>query len=385
MPDISMRKFFSQTWAPGLFLTAATLIALGVANSSLLGWYRHFLDTPLGLEALHLRKPWLLWVNDGLMAVFFFQVGLEIKREILVGELSTVKRLALPLIAAMGGMIVPAAIYAGINAHDAIGLRGWAIPAATDIAFALGVLSLMGSRVPGGLKVFLAAAAIIDDLGAILIIAFFYTAALSLPMLGGAAACIGLLIALNAFGARIASPYLLAGALLWFCVLKSGVHPTLAGVATALAIPESLIRRLEHGIKPWVDFGILPVFAFCNAGLVFAGISLHSLAQPITLGVALGLIAGKAIGIFSSSLLVVRIGWAEFPAQVSRRQLFGVACLCGIGFTMSLFIGTLAFGDEGGNLNLVKLGVMSGSAVSAILGSAILGAALRRDAMGPAR
>ena len=370
-----MQKFFSQAWAPGIMLAMATLIALGVANSSLLAGYQHLLEAPLGFSALQLRKPMLLWVNDGLMAVFFLLVGLEIKREILVGELSNMKRRALPLIAAAGGMLAPAAIYASINAQDGIAIRGWAIPAATDIAFALGVLSLLGSRVPASLKVFLTAIAIIDDLGAILIIACFYTASLSMPMLGAAAVCLVLLIALNAFGVRITAPYLLVGAVLWFCVLQSGVHPTLAGVATALAIPRNLLGRLEHAIKPSVDFGILPVFAFCNAGLSFAGISLSTFARPITLGVALGLILGKAIGIFGSSLAVVRVGWAELPALVDGRQLFGVACLCGIGFTMSLFIGTLAFGDTGDSMNLVKLGVMSGSAAAAILGSAILAGA----------
>ena len=370
-----MQKFFSQAWAPGISLTVASLLALGVANSALLGGYQQFLDAPLGVEALLLRKPLLLWVNDGLMAVFFFLVGLEIKREVLVGALSSVRRLALPLVAAAGGMVVPALIYAGINAHDTAALRGWAIPAATDIAFALGVLSLLGSRVPASLKVFLTAIAIIDDLGAILIIALFYTASLSLPMLGGAAVCVGLLMALNALNVRSTSSYLIVGAALWFCVLKSGVHPTLAGVATALAIPEPLIERLEHALKPSVDFGILPIFAFCNAGLSFAGISLGSLAHPITLGVALGLVAGKAIGIFSASSLALRLGWAELPALVNGGQLFGVAALCGIGFTMSLFIGTLAFGAADEYPNLVKLGVMTGSVVAAILGSVILSVA----------
>jgi len=370
-----MQKFFSQAWAPGIVLSAATLVALGVANSTLLGAYQQLLDAPLGFETLHLRKPLLLWVNDGLMAVFFFLVGMEIKREILVGELSSARKLALPLLAAAGGMFVPALIYAGINAHDSVAIRGWAIPAATDIAFALGVLSLLGARVPASAKVFLTAIAIIDDLGAILIIAFFYTASLSLPMLGGAAICIAVLAGLNACGVRIASPYLLVGTVLWFCVLKSGVHPTLAGVATAMAIPRTLLDRLEHALKPSVDFAILPVFAFCNAGLSLAGISLASLAHPITLGVAAGLVAGKAVGIFSASLLAVRLGWAELPALVSSAHLFGVAALCGIGFTMSLFIGTLAFGDAGEYPNLVKLGVLSGSVLAAILGSLILWAA----------
>jgi len=372
-----MQKFFSQPWAPGVLLSAATLIALGVANSPLLDAYQQLLAAPLGVAALHLRKPLLLWVNDGLMAVFFFLVGQEIKREILVGELYSVRKLALPLVAALGGMLAPALIYAGINAHDPTAIRGWAIPAATDIAFALGVLSLLGARVPASLKVFLTAIAIIDDLGAILIIAFFYTASLSWPMLGGAGICIGLLVALNAAGVKIVSPYLLIGAVLWFCVLKSGVHPTLAGVATALAIPRESIDRLEHAIKPPVDFGILPVFAFSNAGLSFAGMSLASLAHPITLGVAVGLLAGKAIGIFVSSMLAVRLGSAELPAGAGARALFGVAVLCGIGFTMSLFIGTLAFGESGPYPDLVKLGVMTGSAAAAILGSLILGTTAR--------
>jgi NhaA family Na+:H+ antiporter len=375
-----MQKLLSQGWLPGVVLTVAAAAALLTANSSLLPRYEQMLGWPLGLEVLHLRKPLLLWVNDGLMAVFFLVVGLEIKREILVGELSSRRRLALPLIAAAGGMLVPALIYAGINAHDEVAIRGWAIPAATDIAFALGVLSLLGARVPAALKVFLTAIAIIDDLGAILIIAFFYTASLSQPMLAGAAVCVAVLVAMNALGVRRIAAYLLVGAVLWFFVLKSGVHPTLAGVATALAIPAPALEKLEHAVKPWVDFGILPIFAFCNAGLSVAGMSLATLAQPIAAGVALGLVAGKAIGIFLSSLLVVKLGWAELPARVSVRQLFGVACLCGIGFTMSLFIGSLAFGDSGEHPNLVKLGVMSGSLVAATLGTAFLAGARGRPA-----
>lgn len=374
-----MQKFFSQEWAPGIVLTAAAALALSIANSPLQGMYQDLLQLPLGLEALHLRKPLLLWVNDALMAVFFFLVGLEIKREICVGELSSARRLALPLFAAIGGMLTPALIYAGINAHDSLGLRGWAIPCATDIAFALGVLSLLGSRAPASLKVFLTAVAIIDDLGAILIIAFFYTDALSLPMLGAAAGCIAVLFALNRAGVTRALPYLLTGAILWYCVLKSGVHPTLAGVATALAIPmtkdaagHSAFDTLEQGVKPWVNFAILPLFAFSNAGLSMAGMSLRSVAHPVTLGIVVGLVLGKAAGIFGTCWAMVRLGWAEMPAQASPVHVFGVACLCGIGFTMSLFIGMLAFGEGNEYAELVKLGVMSGSIIAASAGAAVL-------------
>jgi NhaA family Na+:H+ antiporter len=261
-----------------------------------------------------------------------------------------------------------------------VALRGWAIPSATDIAFALGVLSLLGSRAPSSLKVFLTAVAIIDDLGAILIIAFFYTAAVSLPMLGGAAVCAAALLLLNLAGVRHAAAYVAVGAVLWFCVLKSGVHPTLAGVATALAIPlrggkpgkEPLLERLEHALKPWVNFLILPIFAFANAGLELSGMEPSAFTHSITLGIVLGLLLGKALGIFATCWGLARLGWAELPAGASGTQVFGVACLCGIGFTMSLFIGSLAFGDAGESANLVKLGVMSGSVLSAGIGAAIL-------------
>jgi NhaA family Na+:H+ antiporter len=375
-----MQKFFSQEWAPGIVLTAAAVAALCIANSPLRELYAHWLALPLGPAALHLHKPIILWVNDALMAVFFFLVGLEIKREILVGELSSPRRVALPLVAAAGGMAVPATIYVALNHGDATALRGWAIPSATDIAFALGVLSLIGSRAPASLKVFLTAVAIIDDLGAVLIIAFFYTEALSLGMLGGAAVCAVALLILNLAGVRRAIAYLAVGAVMWFCVLKSGVHPTLAGVATALAIPlrggapgaEPMLDRLEHALKPWVNFLILPVFAFANAGLEWSGMAPATFTHSITLGIVLGLVVGKALGIFGTCWGLVRLGWAELPAGASQTQLFGVACLCGIGFTMSLFIGTLAFGDAGEQANLVKLGVMGGSVVSAAAGATIL-------------
>ena len=375
-----MQKFLSQEWAPGIVLTAAAVVALCIANSPLRDLYAQLLTLPLGPEALHLRKPFLLWVNDALMAVFFFLVGLEIKREVLVGELSSARRLALPLVAAVGGMALPAAIYVALNHGDATALRGWAIPSATDIAFALGVLSLIGSRAPASLKVFLTAVAIIDDLGAILIIAFFYIEALSLVMLAGAAACAVALLALNLTGVRRVPAYLAVGAVMWYCVLKSGVHPTLAGVATALAIPlkggppgdEPLLDRLEHALKPWVNFLILPVFAFANAGLELSGMAPSSLTHSITLGIALGLLVGKALGIYAACWGLARLGWGELPVGASQLQLLGVACLCGIGFTMSLFIGTLAFGDAGEQTNLVKLGVMSGSIVSAAAGATIL-------------
>ena len=376
-----MQKFLARDWAPGIVLTAAAVLALLIANSGLKHLYEQALALPLGFEVLHLRKPLLLWVNDALMAVFFFLVGLEIKREILLGELSTLRRLALPLFAAVGGMLLPAMLYVALNFRDAVALRGWAIPSATDIAFALGVLSLIGSRAPGSLKVFLTAVAIIDDLGAILIIAFFYTDTLAPAMLAGAAICGVALYALNRAGVRRISPYCLVGVLMWYLVLKSGVHPTLAGVATALAIPlrgapttrrEPPLDWLEHALKPWVNFLILPIFAFANAGLELADLAPSTLTHSITLGIVIGLLLGKSLGIFSTCWAVSRLGWAEMPAAASPTQLFGVACLCGIGFTMSLFIGGLAFGDAGEHINLVKLGVMSGSALSAATGAAVL-------------
>ncbi|MEP7099184.1 MAG: Na+/H+ antiporter NhaA, partial [Burkholderiales bacterium] len=324
-------------------------------------------------------KPLLLWVNDLWMAVFFFVVGLEIKREVLAGELASVKQASLPAVAAVGGMIVPALIYVALNHADAIALRGWAIPTATDIAFALGILMLLGSRVPASLKIFLTAVAIIDDLGAIVVIAAFYTAQLSLPMLAAAGGGIVLLVLLNRAKVMNIGPYVVIGLLIWVCVLKSGIHATLAGVVTAMAIPlsdgkgGSPLETAEHALHPWVAFAVLPMFAFANAGVNLQGVSLGTLAQGIPLGIALGLVLGKAVGVFGASWLLLKLTRGDLPAGASTRQFFGVCVLCGIGFTMSLFIGGLAFvGQDPAYETQVKLGVLGGSLMAGVIGVLLL-------------
>ena len=363
-------------------LALAALVALVVSNSGLAPLYRQFIDmrgeVRIGGDWLVLAKPLLLWVNDLWMAVFFFVVGLELKREVLAGELASVKRAALPAIAALGGMVVPALIYAALNHGDAVALRGWAIPTATDIAFALGILMLLGPRVPASLKVFLTAVAIIDDLGAIVVIAVFYTAQLSVPMLLAAGVGGLVLFAMNRLRVAHIGPYVVVGLVVWVCVLKSGIHATLAGVATALAIPlrapdgSSPLETAEHALHPWVAFAVLPIFAFANAGVNLDGVSLATLTQGVPLGIALGLVAGKAIGVFGASWLLIRLGSA-LPVGATWRQFFGVCVLCGIGFTMSLFIGGLAFAGQGAAYETqVKLGVLLGSLAAGVLGAALL-------------
>jgi Na+:H+ antiporter, NhaA family len=391
----ALRRFFAAESAGGIVLAGATVAALLLSNSPWGIDYEAFRQLPgevrIGNDALVLAKPLILWVNDLWMAVFFLVVGLEIKRELVVGELSTFRQALLPLGAAIGGMAAPAAIYAALNWHDAIALRGWAIPAATDIAFALGILLLLGSRVPASLKVFLTAVAIIDDLGAIAVIAFFYTANLSLTMLLLAGVGIVLLFLLNRAGVKSVLPYLALGALIWLCVLKSGVHATLAGVVTAFAIPlrtegeegHSPLEALEHALHPWVAFAVLPMFAFANAGVVLHGLSLGTLAESVPLGIAAGLVLGKAVGVFGASWLLAVTGAAELPDGANRWQFFGVCVLCGVGFTMSLFIGGLAFeGQDPAYETQVKLGVLGGSLIAGVLGTFILMRAERRS---PAR
>jgi Na+:H+ antiporter, NhaA family len=387
---IRLRAALRHEAAGGVLLLLAAILALILDNSPLEWLYDRLLDTPVSLRAgsFGIDKPLLLWINDGLMALFFLAVGLELKRELLVGDLSSRRRAVLPLIAALGGMVVPAVIYTAINAGNPAGLKGWAIPAATDIAFAVGVLAVLGNRVPPSLKIFLLALAIIDDLGAIVIIALFYTQdlsplALGLAMLGCAA-----LWGLNRADVRGFTPYVLVAVFMWVCVLKSGVHATLAGVALALAIPlrqqgaglsrlaparppRSMLERLEHGLKPWVQFGIAPLFAFANAGVSLAGITLASLVAPVPLGIAAGLFLGKQLGIFVATWLAVRLGLAEMPSGASWRQVYGTAALGGIGFTMSLFIGSLAFPDPVHAVS-VRVGVLAGSLASALLGYAVL-------------
>ena len=386
VPTAFMR-FFAHESAGGIVLGVAALAALIVSNSPLAPWYEAFLRTPgeLGLgKTLVLQKTLLVWVNDLWMAVFFFLVGLEIKREFVEGELADRRQAVLPLAAALGGMVVPALIYSAINWGDPQALVGWAIPAATDIAFAIGIVMLLGSRVPASLKVFLAAVAIIDDLGAIVVIALFFTDKLSVTALAGAGVGLALLFMLNRMKVMRVDIYAAVGLLIWVFVLKSGVHATLAGVLTAMAVPArdleggSPLQRIEHGLHPWVAFLILPVFAFCNAGVNLAGTSPAALVEPVTLGITLGLVLGKAIGVFGSSWLMLRSGLAVAPAGASRLQLLGVCVLCGIGFTMSLFIGGLAFDGLGTAFEAkLKLGVLAGSLVAGLLGAAILIAADR--------
>ncbi len=373
--------FMKHDAASGIVLLGAALLALVLQNSPLSWLYDGLLDTPvtIGVGAIVIDKPLLLWINDGLMAVFFFLVGLEIKRELIVGELSTAKQASLPLIAAVGGMLVPALIYSTINWTDDIALHGWAIPAATDIAFAVGVLALLGSRVPTALKVFLLALAIIDDLGAIIIIAFFYTSHLSLAALGLAGLGIAALAVFNTRGVTRIAPYAIVGVFIWLCVLKSGVHATLSGVVTALAVPltiprgetQSTLVRTEEGLHPWVTFGVLPLFAFGNAGVTLAGMTLEKIFSAIPMGIAFGLFIGKPIGIFGFSFAAIKLKLAGKPEGATWAQIFGVSILGGIGFTMSLFIGMLAFVDADRAAE-IRIGVLVGSIMSAIVGYLVL-------------
>jgi Na+:H+ antiporter, NhaA family len=377
-----LKAFIDSEAASAVPLLAATVLALALANSPLAGPIEAALDTRLGVSwrFVELSKPLLLWINDGLMAIFFLLVGLEIKREIVEGELSQPSQVALPIAGALGGMIVPGVIYAALNWRDPLALGGWAIPTATDIAFSLGVLAALGSRVPLALKVFLTTLAIVDDLGAIVIIAAFYTDQLSLMALAFAALFIAGLAILNLTGVRRLAPYLVLGTALWLSVLKSGVHATLAGVVLALFIPlkgagEADAARpaiwLEHVIKPWSVWVIMPVFAFANSGLSLAGLSLSSLLQPVSLGIVAGLFLGKQIGILLGAGLLIALGIAAMPNGGSWRRLHGVAILGGVGFTMSLFIGTLAF-DDGAQQAQVRLGVLAGSLLSAAAGYLVL-------------
>jgi Na+:H+ antiporter, NhaA family len=365
----------------GVVLCLATIAALIVANSPLGPHYSALLEMKgeIRIGSLGLSKGLDHWINDGLMAIFFLLIGLEIKREAVEGALASIKQAALPIIAAIGGFVIPAAIYAAVNWGDAATLRGWAIPAATDIAFALGVCAMLGRAVPASLKTFLLALAIIDDLMAIVVIAIFYTAELSVTALALAAIGVAALVVLNWCDVRKPSLYLLAGVFTWVCVLKSGVHATLAGVAVGLAMPltrhdgHSLLEDTEHALKPWVSFVIVPIFAFANAGVSLAGLTLAKLAAPIPLGIVAGLVIGKQVGVFSASFLAIRLGIAAPPAGATMAKLYGIAVLTGIGFTMSLFIGTLAFDDET-VLAQVRLGVLAASLVSGVAAAMLLAA-----------
>ena len=375
-----IQEFIKLETSGGVVLMIAAICAMIIANTPLSANYDLILGTyiKVGIGNFEIAKPAILWINDGLMAIFFFLVGLEIKREVLAGELSSFDKAILPIMAAIGGMAVPGIIFAIVNWGTPENLNGWAIPTATDIAFALGILALIGSRAPIALKIFLLAIAIIDDLGAIVIIAIFYTSelsinALSISMIGFAAA-----IALNRLGIQRTAPYLLVGVIMWVFVLKSGVHATLAGVLIAFTIPlktknedEALLYKMEHGLHPWVAFLILPVFAFANAGVNFTGIGIDDLLQPLTLGIAVGLFLGKQIGVFLATWIGVKSGIARLPENVTWRHVYGVACLTGVGFTMSLFIGSLAFGDAD-EMNAVRLGVVLGSVLSGLFGYVLL-------------
>ena len=373
-----IQRFFQLEAASGLLLIAAAVLALLISNSPFAHFYSSLLDVPVAVQvgALNIAKPLLLWINDGLMAIFFLLVGLELKREVVYGQLATPSQIILPGAAAIGGMLVPALVYAWFNQGDSEAMRGWAIPMATDIAFALGVLALLGSRVPTSLKLFLMTLAIIDDLGAIIVIALFYSSELSsLSLMLAGAALIGL-FALNRLGVRQLGPYLLLGLFLWVCVLKSGVHATLAGVALAFFIPvkgndpeHSPLATLEHALHGWVAFGILPLFAFANAGVSLQGMNLQSFLQPVPLGIAAGLLLGKTVGVLGLTAIAVFTRMARLPEGANWGQLLGVAVLCGIGFTMSLFVGSLAFTpDVSPYAGQDRMGILTGSLLAAVLG-----------------
>ena len=386
-------RFFSHEASGGILLGLSAIAALIVANSALQPSYDWLLNLPfavtLGGEGL--EKPLILWINDGLMAVFFFLIGLELKREILEGKLKNPRDVILPGLAAVGGMAVPALVYLFFNWGNPDTIGGWAIPAATDIAFALSVLALVGSRVPAALKVFLLTLAILDDLGAIVIIALFYTAELKVDYLFLSLLPLGAMLWLNLKGSHRMAPILLLGVVLWVLVLKSGVHATLAGVITAFLIPlkdkwgKSPLHALEHGLSPYVLFFIVPVFAFANAGVSLAGIELGDMLAPLPLGIALGLILGKQIGVFGATWATVKLGFAQLPHGVTWAHIYGLSCLAGIGFTMSLFIGSLSFGDPE-LMNAVRLGVLSGSLISGVVGFAVLrmSATAQEEEAGPA-
>lgn len=385
-----LRDFLQKESAGGIVLIFAAALALAVANSPLAANYMSLLDVPVvfAIDSFVIDKPLLLWINDGLMAVFFFLVGLEVKREVLEGQLSSWSKASLPLVAALGGMALPALVFIGLNLGTPDNIQGWAIPAATDIAFALGILSLLGPRVPVALKALLLAIAVIDDIGAIAIIALFYSGEIDTGMLAAAAM---VFIAMLALGrAKVAStiPYVLLAILMWAFVLKSGVHATLAGVAAALTIPldrssdHGPLERMEHALHPWVAFLVIPVFGFANAGVTLVGLEPSALLNPLPLGIALGLLIGKQLGIFGFAWLAVKMKLASLPDEVNWRQIHALSLLAAIGFTMSLFIGNLAF-TTADQIDAVKLGVLAGSTVAALTGYFLLKSAL--PALNPAK
>jgi NhaA family Na+:H+ antiporter len=381
----ALDRFFSHEASGGILLMLSALAAMIVANSALSGLYESVLGAKFSvlINGEGLSKPLILWINDGLMAIFFFLIGLELKREILEGKLKNPSDIILPGVAAIGGMALPALIFVLLNWNIVENISGWAIPAATDIAFALGILALVGSRAPASLKVFLLTLAILDDLGAIIIIALFYTAELKIDYLFLALLPLAGLLWLNIKGAHRIAPALLLGAIMWYFVLKSGVHATLAGVVTAFCIPlkdkwgKSPLHSLEDGLTPYVLYLIIPIFAFANAGVVLKGMTFSDLLAPLPLGIALGLIVGKQVGVFGLTMLMVKTGIAKMPHGATALHIYGISCLAGVGFTMSLFIGGLSFADAE-MMNQVRLGVLSGSIVSGVLGYTALMLASRQ-------
>ncbi|MDN3651819.1 Na+/H+ antiporter NhaA [Thalassotalea ponticola] len=380
MTKTIFRKMIQHDATGGLLLVLAAVLAMIIANSSLNPMYQHFLNVPVSIriDDFAIAKPLLLWVNDGLMAIFFFLIGLEVKREIIDGELSSRDQIMLPAIAALAGIVFPALLYTWFNWGNPNSIAGWAVPSATDIAFALGVFSLFSRYVPLSLKLFLLSVAIFDDIGAIIIIALFYSQDLSPLSLLVAVSCLIVLYLLNRNRVRYHSAYILVGIIMWAAVLKSGVHATLAGFALAMFIPfdvknedgNSILLDLEHSVQPWVAFAILPIFAFANAGIVLTGLSIDDLLHPVTLGVICGLFIGKQVGIFGACWLAIQLGLAKLPKGASWLQLYSVCVLCGIGFTMSLFIGSLAFeGDTNNYFEQVKLGVLVSSVLAALWAS----------------
>jgi len=387
----ALADFVRLEAAGGILLIAAALLALLCANSPLEEFYDGFRELPVAVVFgdLQIAKPLLLWINDGLMAVFFLLVSLEIKREALTGQLAGREQLVLPLVCACAGVAVPALLFTALNHGDAAAMRGWAVPTATDIAFALGVLSLLGSRAPTGMKLLLSTIAVVDDLIAILIIALFYSHGMSLAALAGAGIVLALMLLLNRRGVTALTPYLLLGVALWVFMLKSGVHATLAGVATGLMIPHvnrrnavpdavehSPLEYLEQALHPWVAYAILPLFAFANAGLVLGGLRLQDALAALPLGIVLALVLGKPVGIVGAAMALRALGWARFPPGMDGRAMLGLGLLCGIGFTMSLFIASLAYADL--RYEEAVLGVLGASVIAALLGLAWLRAVLPR-------
>ena len=384
----TFKQFFQLEAAGGLLLIAAAALALIINNSPLSWLYNGLLEVPVVAQigALKIAKPLLLWINDGLMALFFLLIGLEVKREVIQGHLSRASQIVLPGAAAIGGMVIPALVFWALNKDNPAAMSGWAIPMATDIAFALGVLALLGKRVPVSLKLFLMTLAIIDDLGAIIVIALFYSGELSNLSLALAAGSILSLIAMNRLGVVKLAPYLLVGLVLWICVLKSGVHATLAGVILAFCIPlktardvPSPLQQLEHALHPWVAYAILPLFAFANAGVSLTGVTMESFTHHVPMGIALGLLVGKMVGVFGLTWLAVKTGMAALPTGANWGQVLGVSILCGIGFTMSLFVGSLAFvPGQSEFAGMDRMGILTGSILAALIGYGITAMASRK-------